>query len=63
MSKGMVEKAASSGLNYEHLKLAFVRDGENGLRSLFCEEFGGKARVTKNNKVLSPVVQYFNSLL
>ena len=35
MSKGMIEKTASSGLNYEHLKVVFVRNGEEGLRSLF----------------------------
>ena len=62
LSKCMIDKAASSGLTYEHLKIVFVRDGEAGLRSLFSEEFEGKVRVTKSNKKITSVAQYFNSL-
>ena len=62
LSKNMIEKAASSGLTFHHLKVAFVRNGETGLRSLFCEEFQGKPRVTKNTKIIASVIQYFNSL-
>ena len=55
----MIEKTSSSGLNDEHLKLVFVRHGEDGLRSLFGEDFDGKPRVTK---ILSSLAEYFNSL-
>ena len=58
----MVDKAASSGLTYDHLKTVFVRDGELGLRALFAEEVNGKVPVTKNNKIITSLIQYFNSL-
>ena len=62
LSKGMIEKAASSGLRLEHLNVVFTRDGETGLRSLLSENFAGKVRVKKSAKVHSTLVDYFKSL-
>ena len=58
----MIDKAASSGLKYEHLKIVFIRDGEAGLRSLLSEVCDGKIRVTKSGKILSSLVDHFKSL-
>ena len=44
LSRRMADKAASSGLRYHHLKLAYKREGEGGLKSLFSERFSGKVR-------------------
>ena len=60
MSKGMVEKAASTGLTYKHLQLAFSRGGESGRKNLLGEKFGDIVRVTKSKKVLSSLCDYFN---
>ena len=57
----MAEKAASSGLTYRHLQLVFERDGEFGLNSLLNEKFNGVVRVTKRKKIITSLVNYFNS--
>ena len=57
----MVEKAALSGLTYQHLQLVFERDGEFGLNSLLSEEFNGVVRVTKSKKIITSPGHYFNS--
>lgn len=62
LSKNMVDKAAGSGLRYEHMMVVFRRDGDEGIYSLFSEECNGKPRVTKNKKIIASVIQYFNSL-
>ena len=62
LSKGMIDKAASNGLKYEHLHRIFIQDGEVGLRSLLAAECEGGVRVTKSGKILSSLVAYFNSL-
>ena len=62
LSKGMIEKTASSGLTLEHLNVVFTRDGETGLRSLLSEKFEGKVRVTKSAKIHSTLVHFFKSL-
>ena len=58
----MIDKAAGSGLTYEHMMVVFTRDGDIGLYSLLSEEFNGKPRVTKNKTIIASVTQYFNSL-
>ena len=51
ISKCMAEKAAASGLTYQHLQLVFERDGEFELNSLLSENFNGVGRVTKSKEV------------
>ena len=60
ISKGMAEKAASTGLTYQHLQLSFERNGEMGIKSLLSETFEGITRVTKDKKVISSIIGYFN---
>ena len=61
ISKSMAEKAASSGLKYRHLQLAYMRQGDSGLKSVLGEKFGGKVRVTKNARILTTLVGHFSS--
>ena len=53
ISKCMAEKAASSGLTYQHLQLVFERDGEFGLHPLL--------NVTTSKKMITLLINYFNS--
>ena len=64
LSKGMIDKAAESGLRYRHLKVAFQRDGEDGVRAIFSEKYNGKARVTAQKKIIKTVSEFlkFSSL-
>ena len=62
ISKGMIEKAASSGLRSEHLFIVFSRAGETGLRSLLSKVFEGKVRVTKSAKIHLSLINYFKAL-
>lgn len=61
ISKSMAEKAASSGLTYRHLQIAFMRQGDSGLKLVLGEKFGGKVRVTKNARIVSSIIDHFNS--
>ena len=61
ISKGLAEKAASSGLTYRHLQVAFKRQGESGLKSVLGEKFNGKVRVTKSIRVISSLLDYLNT--
>ena len=61
ISKGMAEKAASSGLTYRHLQIACNRQGESGLKSLLGEKFNGLVRVTKNTRVISSLLHHFDT--
>lgn len=51
------ENIAGSGLNLQHLKLVWQRDGEDGLRNIFtaknCIE---KPRVTKDQRLLANII-------
>ena len=62
LSKGMIEKAAISGLRFEHLHIVFTRAGETGLRSLLSEVFNGKVRVTKSSNIHLSLINYFKCL-
>ena len=62
LSKGMIDKAAGSGLRYEHMMVVFRRDGDVGISSLLSEDFNGKPRVTKNKTIIASLTQYFHSL-
>ena len=59
MSKGMAAKAASTGLTYRHLYIAFQRQGQQGIKALLGEPFSGSVRVTKNTRVISSLVNHF----
>ncbi|XP_077999429.1 uncharacterized protein LOC144452249 [Glandiceps talaboti] len=62
LSKSMAQKVAGSGLCYQHLHLAYQRDGFNSLRDLFSEDSGGTVRVTKSDRIINNVCNFFNSL-
>ena len=61
ISKGMSEKIAKSALCYKHLKLAYERNGEDGIQAFFSERFNGSVRITKSKKIISSVAQHFKS--
>lgn len=61
LSTGMADKAASSGLSFHHLELAFQRNGTDGLLNILKEKFDGKPRVTSNTRVLSQICNFFES--
>jgi len=55
----MAKKIAHSGLQYFYLKLVCDRDGEDGIRNLFTELVNGRVRVTKCQKIICGVANYF----
>lgn len=59
VSKGMCHTIAYSGLAFEHLKLAFNRNGRQGVMDVLTEEVNGKARVTRSKKVVDSISDYF----
>ena len=62
LSIKMAEKAASSGLQMRHLELAFRRNEDSGINTLFAEINGaGKPRVTKDKKISRRVSEFFKS--
>ena len=52
LSEDMKKKMASSGLYFDHLKLAYRRGGIQGLRGVLSEKFKGKPTVTSNKRIL-----------
>ena len=56
----MIKKIADSGITYHQLELVFSRGGDRGLRSFLSENVGGKARVTRNNRVIDAMVGHFS---
>lgn len=62
VSKAMAQKIAASGLTYEFLKLAFDRDGPDGINNLLSEKVDGKPRVTANSRVITNICKYFITL-
>ena len=59
ISKGMSEKIAKLGLRYKHLRLAYERNGEDGIQALFGKRFNEKVRTTKSKKIISSFAQDF----
>ena len=64
MKRATAENVAGSGLNFNHLKKIFERDGEDGLQSVFTvKNSEGLPRVTSTKRVLEDVIpklaQYF----
>ena len=61
VSPAMGEKMAQSGLCWEHVKKAHMRDTVSGVESLFKEKNNGKVRVTASRKIISKVTEFLNS--
>ena len=62
-SAGIVGKIAASGLNLGHLKLAFSRNGAEGVAVLLSErDVNGRMRVTKSKKIIEKISDYFARL-
>ncbi|CAB4000413.1 exonuclease R569 [Paramuricea clavata] len=64
ISKGMVEKIASSGLSFANLQSLFDKFGRNGLIGVLSNpptnnRGSKKPRVTKSKRILLAIVQYF----
>ena len=62
ISKTMACKIAKNGLNYNHLKIAFERNGFDGLVVVLREKVNGIARVTKQGKIIQKIYQHFSQL-
>ena len=54
----MSENIAKSGLCYQHLQLAYKRNGEDGIQSLFTEKFNWSVPITKSKQIIW-VAQHF----
>ena len=57
-----MKKNASSGLKFDHMKLAYMRGGAEGVRGVMSEKFNGRPRVTSNKRILKSVSDYFASV-
>ena len=60
ITKTMASKIAKSGLNYEHLKIAFERSGYDGLAAVLGEKVNGV--VTKHGKITQKIFEHFTQL-
>ena len=58
----MASKISKSGLNYEHLKMAFDRNGYDGLAAVLGEKVNGVVRVTKQGKIIQKISDHFSQL-
>lgn len=61
ISENMAQKIAASGLTFSHIKLAFQRAGQDGIKDLLSEKFDEKTRVTCNKKIISKVFEFCNN--
>ena len=58
-SQCMADKMASSGLSMDHLKLAYSRNGEDGIKSLFMDkDSNARVRVTNSKKIIEAVLAH-----
>ncbi len=62
ISKSMARKICYGGLTYDHLKLAFERDEETGVRALLTERNGNKARVTNRGAIINSITSHFQEI-
>ena len=58
LTSTMASRAAASGLNYHHLKLAFARDLSEGIE-VFGEKVGKTRRVTASKRIVASVSAYY----
>ena len=56
----MANKIAKSGLNYTHLRMAFDRNGYDGLLSVLGEKVNGVVRVTKQGRIIQKIFEHFS---
>ena len=61
ISDGMALKIAGSGLAMRHLALAYQRDQSSGIEKLFSQTVAGKVRVTKSERIIAAVNDYFSA--
>ena len=57
----MALKIAGSGLAMHHLALAYQRDQSSGIKKLFSQTVAGKVRVTKSERIIAAVNDYFSA--
>ena len=48
--------------NYEHLKVAFERNGFDGLMGVLGEKVEGTVQVTKQSKIVQKIFDHFSQL-
>ncbi|XP_063448242.1 uncharacterized protein LOC134727784 [Mytilus trossulus] len=54
---------AASGMSFSHLRIAYARDGRQGIEDVLKEEgVNGKVRVTKSKKIVDAISDFFKSL-
>ena len=58
ISKANAHKIAFSGLSFVHIKLAFQRNGRQGVEDVLTENYQGKARVTLSRKILDSLCDF-----
>ena len=56
----MANKIAKSGLNYTHLRMAFDRNGYDGLLSVLGEKVNGVVQVTKQGRIIQKFFEHFS---
>ena len=61
ISAAIARKAAGSGLTFHNIKIAFLRNGKDGIKDLFVEKCGNGARVTSSIKIINAVYDYFST--
>lgn len=59
ITAGMARKIAGSDLSLRHLQLVHKRIGRDGLSALLSETVAGRVRVSKSQKVISSLCDYF----
>ena len=60
LSESMATKIGRAGLNHDHLKIAYDRNGFDGLVSVLSEKVNGVVRVTKSVQVIQRIFDYFS---
>lgn len=62
MSKALCDRAAGSGLSFDHIKSSFSGAGQDGVRSIFAERTSyGKPRISNQKKIINRVSQYLSN--
>ncbi|XP_053402660.1 uncharacterized protein LOC128557984 [Mercenaria mercenaria] len=58
----MAKKFSESGLSYDHLKRAYLRDPDNGIKLLLSEQVNGKLRVTNRTAIIKSIKSHFDTV-
>ena len=62
LTPGMASKCGNSGLALRHLKLAYQREGDEGVKSLLQEkDENNKPRVTARRDIINSICQWLES--